>query len=84
MFDSNDESVKQSSLNDLKNHSNFYNGTEKESKKSIIENSNNSINYSQNLNHMTCRNYSKKMNLNKRIKSDDKKDRKMRYISSKK
>ena len=33
---------------------------------------------------MTYRNHSKKMNLNKRIKSDDKKDRKIRYISSKK
>ena len=79
-----DRLMKKTKIPFLKNHSNFYNGTEKESKKSIIENSNNSINYSQNLNHMTCRNYSKKMNLNKRIKSDDKKDRKMRYISSKK
>ena len=79
-----DQLMKKSKITFLKNHSNFYKGTEKESKKSIIENSNHSINYTQNKNHMTYRNHSKKMNLNKRIKSDDKKDRKIRYISSKK
>ena len=79
-----DRLMKKTNIPFIKNHSNFYNGTEKESKKSIIENSNNSINYTQNVNHMSCRNISKKLNLNKRIKSDDKKDRKIKYISSKK
>ena len=71
----------------INSSNNFYNGNEKGSKKSIIENCNTSIPINYSGSNISCRGNSNKViniNLNNRINSDDRKERIIRIISQKK
>ena len=71
--------------NSTTNNMNFYNGNEKGSKKTIIENSNSSIHNTHSGNNISSRIKSlKQININSRIYSEDRKERIIKMIFSKK
>ena len=86
-----EELIKKSKIPYIKHHNGnsniiFYNGNDKGSKKSIVENSNTSTHNTHSGSNISCRNSSKpiNVNLNSRINSEDRKDKIIRVISNKK
>ncbi len=71
--------------NSTTNNMNYYNGNEKGSKKTLIENSNSSIHNTNSGSNISSRiNSLKQININSRIYSEDRKERIIKMIFSKK